>query len=326
LLEENLAELTPYERGVVEARRAQLEGDRQAWVGGFEAACERAPGSKACYNFAICLTWYANDPRRSVEVFSSLEPEKGWMRGWTPYWTQFPDAAHAAGMHDLELNVVRAGRQYYPDNSILLTHEVFARIGLGRVDEAFTFLEDSVLVLLPDAENGGFLRQVGNALEIHRFEEDAIRAWELSVAWYEGHLDEDSESRSLHHGIAWPLYQLGRLDEAEDHWKKAASLNPANITSSAALGMVAATKGDRTEGRRVMDWLDAQEGVPIRTILQWKALIAAALGEKDEAVGYLEDLWAGPNVVPLRLAYRMYPFRSLHGYPAYENLYWPEGR
>jgi hypothetical protein len=43
-------------------------------------------------------------------------------------------------------------------------------------------------------------------------------------------------------------------------------------------------------------------------------------------VGYLEEIWAHPDIYPFVIENRYYPFPSLYGYEPYERLYWPDGR
>jgi tetratricopeptide (TPR) repeat protein len=319
-------ELTPYEHATVESWRGYQENDRRRFAAGFEEACNIAPGEKACYNLGFVLLLNSNEPSRAVEVLEQLEPEKGWMRGWTPYWQFLSGAYHVSGEYALALEAADEGREYYPDNLGLAQRKLFALVGLERVDEVFAFLEDSLPLAFPNADHGLVMWRVGNALNLHGFHEDAIRAWELNLPWYEDRLVENPDSANLHHGLAWDFYVLERLDEAEEHWGRAVNLEPSDIQYSAGLGMIAAKRGDHADGRRVMDWLDAQDATLARTTLLWKASIAAAMGERGEAVGYLEEIWTHPFIYSFNIFYRYHHFPALYGYQPYERLYWPEGR
>jgi tetratricopeptide (TPR) repeat protein len=326
VLFEHQSELTPYEDAIVESFRGELENDRRRLIAGLEEACNIAPGEKACYNLGFSLLIQFNAPSRAVEALEILEPEKGWMRGWDAYWWYLSGSYHVSGEFALALEAADEGREYYPDVFNLLERKLFALVGLERVDEVFAFLEDSLPSAFPNANHGEAMREVGNALDLHGFHEDAIRAWELALPWYEDRLVEHPDSANLHHALAWDFYFLERLDEAEEHWGRAASLRPKFAPYRAALGMIAAKRGDHAEGRRVIEWLDSRDVTFARTTLLWKAWIAEAMGERAEAVGYLEEIWADPDFYNFTLFYRYYHFPSLYGYEPYERLYWPEGR
>jgi tRNA A-37 threonylcarbamoyl transferase component Bud32/tetratricopeptide (TPR) repeat protein len=321
------SELPPYERAIAEGYRGFLENDRRRHVDGLAEACGLAPGEKACYNLGHTLTNVMNQPRRAAEVLSEqLVPEKGWMRGWHPYWIHLFEAYHASGEFALALEAANQGRVHYPRSPQLALGRVFALVALGRVDEVFSFLEDSLPSIPSSTPLGNTMRQVGHVLDRHGFHEDASRAWTLSVRWFEDRLGQDPEDRSLPLMLAHSLHRLGRLDEAEGFLGRSAELNPGRPSEPAFVGWISAQRGDLAEGRRVIDWLDAQEEASPLSVLRWKARIAAAMGEKEEAVGYLEELAAHPNIYSLRLERRYFYIPHLYGYAPYEELYWPEGR
>jgi tetratricopeptide (TPR) repeat protein len=337
-------ELSPYEQALVEAWRGGEDfvadpkgGGLERYLRGYEEACNIAPGSKACFNYGKSVWEWENAPLRAAEVLTErLEPEKGWMRGWVSYWTVLCATYLTAGRYDMALEVVEKMRGIYRqgfERSLVL-----ALAGLGRVDETLRFLEDSLPLLFPDRNPllytaaGPLARQAGMVLHHEGYAGEADRVWKFSVEWYEDLLLEDPDNRTYHSWIGWGLYLLGRLEEAEDHFIEAARLNPTSAGLQAALGMVAAKRGDHEEGRRVMAWLDAHEWpvlYPTLNDLYGKARIAEAMGEKAEAVGYLRELrdlgprdgWnggIGDRLAPL--------LPGLHGYQPFEDLYWPRNR
>jgi tetratricopeptide (TPR) repeat protein len=327
VLVERQSELTPYERAIAEAWRHSWAGHREAYLAGLGEACNLAPGEKACYNLARSLLLSSNDPSGSIEVFqtSDFKPERGWMRGWDWYWRTLLEACHVAGEHALELEVVEEAGEHYPEAAWRLHHKTFALVGLGRVDEVRTLLEDSITSLGPGASSY-FHLTVARALDIHGFHEEAIWAWELTVERTEDWIENDPNRPVRYRRLGHTLYSLGRLDESEEHFRRALSLDPDNTLYIWALGMIAAKRGDHVEGRRVVDWLDTLEGESTNTILTRKARIAESMGLREEAVGYLEELWSRRGRPAFNIFERFVPFPNLFGYEPYERLYWPEGR
>jgi tetratricopeptide (TPR) repeat protein/TolB-like protein len=318
--------LTPYEILLLDAWQAGLQGDRRSLIDGLEKACDLAPGEKACYNLGQYLVVYTNQPSRAVDVLSErLEPEKGWIRGWFPYWAMLVYSSHVAGDHAGALDLIEEARNYYPGRFDLAIYESFVLIGLGRIGDLFSFLEEAPFSF-PNQDIAYYARLAGCALEHRGYHEDAVRAWDYSADVYEVRLAENPESRANLRGIAETLWLLGRLDEADDHLRRSAELRPGRIPDIAGMGLFAATRGDSEEARRIMTWLDAQEGASPETLLVWKAKIAGALGEKDQAVAYLREKWNHPNFYGFGFLDRVECFPSLYGYPPYEELYWPEGR
>jgi DNA-binding SARP family transcriptional activator/TolB-like protein len=341
LVFERRSGLTPYESAFASSYEAFLKNDRRGHIAALEEACDIAPGEKACYNLAQAWSIYLNQPSRAVEVFTErLEPEKGWMRGWGAYWNQYIGACLSSGQDSLALELIDQARPHYRNQLNLLRKRAYGLVGLGRVDEVFSILEDSL------GSSYGYLMEVGNVLDSHGYDEDAIRAWELAYERSEDRIVESPDNWLVHRNRAWLAYLLGRLDQAEEHWGRAARLLPDDWRSRAALGMIAAKRGNHDEGRRMIAWLDTQEGIlaeqperrwrwpwldiqggrRVEKVLLWKAWIAEAMGEKDEAVSYLEEILTHPDIYPFAIEQRYRPFPSLYGYEPYERLYWPDGR
>jgi tetratricopeptide (TPR) repeat protein len=253
------------------------------------------------------------------------------MRGWVSYWAVLSEAHFVAGEYGRALEVAQRGRTYHPDRMQLFWYELTALAGLGRIDEIFTLLEDSLSSAFPGENHGRMLWHVGTVLDLFGFSTDANRVWERSVQWAESVLAVYPESALAHGEMGYALFLLGHLEEAEEHLQRSASLDPAAMPLNpvGALGAVAAKRGDHAEARRVMGWLDAQEAHSRSwALVFWKAQIAEGLGERDEALGYLREAYRGtyPYPASLLMAQRTQLLPSLRGYPPYEELMWPMGR
>jgi serine/threonine-protein kinase len=329
ILFDHQSDLSPYERAVTRSWRARVEGDREGYGRALEEACDIAPGSMACFNLAVVLFQFLHRPKAAIDVLTTrLVPERGWLRGWTPYWTWLGWAYHVVGDFTSELGVAREYRTLYPESTTAVEVHLAALAGLGRVDEVFLFLTDS-LPTVGEPSQTRLIGRIGNYL-FHLGEDgEAIRAWELALGRYEDLLAADPSSVFLHLSAGHELRSLGRQEEAKEHWEAARSLNPENRYARASLGIAAAWEGNEPDARATMAWLDTQLdnqwNWDFRSRLTFKAFIAEALGEEEEAVDYLRELWTHPDMYQFPQWWRLDVFPALRGQPAYEEFYWPEG-
>jgi tetratricopeptide (TPR) repeat protein len=289
LLYENQSLLTPHEAAIVDAWRAEQMGDLEGKIRAYEEACDLAPGEKACYNLGRQLLLTMNEPRRAIEVLTSrLEPEKGWMRGWSAYWQYLCQAYHSVGDFASQLECVKEARTYHPNSSNQLAYQAFALAGLGREDELLTFLADS-LSAVSRLNRGYHLGWTAYAAFLAGQDDVAERLWQMGVVEWETLLEERPSSGNRRMWLAGFYSMVGRLDEAKELLEEAVSLSPGNRLFRTNLGFVHALMGDEVEARRVMDWLDAQTDYNNR--LLYLAWLADALGEREEAWSYLSGYY-----------------------------------
>jgi serine/threonine-protein kinase len=330
ILFDHQSDLSPYERAVTRGWQARVERDREGYARALEEACDIAPGSMACFDLAVVLFQFLHRPEAAIEVFTTrLVPERGWLRGWAPYWTWLAWAHHVMCDFTSELEVAREYRTLYPESTTAVEVYLAALAGLGRVDEVFSFLTDSLHTVGGEPTQTRLIGRIGNYL-FHLGEDgEAIRAWELAVGRYEDLITADPSSVFLHLSAGHELRSLGRRKEAKEHWEAAESLNPVDRYARASLGIAAAWEGNESDARATMAWLDTQLdnrwNWDFRSRLTFKAFIAEALGEEEEAVDYLRELWTHPDMYQFPQWWRLDVFPALRGYPAYEEFYWPEG-
>jgi serine/threonine-protein kinase len=330
ILFDHHSDLSPYERAVVRGWQARVENDREGYARALEEACNIAPGAKACYNLAVVLFLFLHQPEAAIDVFATrLVPERGWLRGWAPYWTFMAWAYHVMGDFTSELEVAREYRTLYPETPRAVEVYLAALAGLGRVDEVFLFLTDSLHTVRGEPTQTRLIGRMGNYL-FHLGEDgEAIRAWQLALGRYEDLITADPWSVFLHLSAGHELRSLGRKKEAKEYWEAAKSLSQGDrydLHVRASLGIAAAWEGNEPNARATMAWLDTQEDWDLRFRLTYKAFIAEALEEEEEAVGYLRELWTHPDMYLFYQDWRVDIFPVLRGYPAYEELYWPTNR
>jgi tetratricopeptide (TPR) repeat protein len=126
--------------------------------------------------------------------------------------------------------------------------------------------------------------------------------------------DRDDE---WHYEMGDVLAVLDRLDEAAEHLRSIPRESPRWLDAAGELGWVLARLGEHDEARRLSTELEAIDEEAWRLLLQ--ARIAAALGEKDRAVGLIARM-------PTRMTlHQEILFESLFGYPPFEELQRPRG-
>ncbi|MBT8398612.1 MAG: hypothetical protein KJN92_16670, partial [Gemmatimonadetes bacterium] len=132
ILFDHLSELSPYERAVVRGWEARVDNDREGYARALEEACDIAPGAKACFNLAIVLFQFLHEPEAATDVLTTrLVPERGWLRGWVPYWTWLANAYHVMGDFTSELEVAKEYRTLYPQSHTAVEVYLAALAGLG---------------------------------------------------------------------------------------------------------------------------------------------------------------------------------------------------
>ena len=138
MLELRRADLTPYETEWLDARLAFEAGDWEAWVGGLGRAAELAPGSKVVYNYALAFSQWFKRPHQALQILTTLEPDKGAMRGWGSYWVVLAGLYNDAGEPERALEVIRRGGQQY---SYAAAREWRYLAASGRIDELTSALD-----------------------------------------------------------------------------------------------------------------------------------------------------------------------------------------
>jgi hypothetical protein len=104
--------------------------------------------------------------------------------------------------------------------------------------------------------------------------------------------------------------------------------NPGDLVLMGLIGLSAAQRNDRRTADSVSAVIEAQARADgSRGLPEWlRARIAAALGERDVAVGLLRDAFARGATWGFRLDLHRDPaFESLRGYPPFQELMRPQG-
>ncbi len=301
---------------------------------GYEAArcmAEVAPGSDDAKREVALFAWYRNRPGEAVELLRGLDPERGLMKQWGGYWDYLSRAYQMLGDYGAALEVARKGLQRLPGSPRMLLAEARALAALGRLDDLAPVVE--TMRSLPSREFWGrFLpTEVAEELRAHGHRDAARGLIDESIAWFRSRPLDTDESRAE---LAELLYQAERWGDAQRLYEELAAEYPETTASRrcctaapylAALGKLAARRGDREEALRISERLASLRYPSRETLFHTleRARIAALLGDRVEATTLIQafdkESW-----------YRSWwqhdiDFESLHDYPPFQELLRPKG-
>lgn len=288
-IEEILAELHPRRRELTRFDAAQLDwlaaitrGDRAGAVRAARAAREEAPHS-GLGGYQLAWELYSvGRAREALEVFLSLDPDRGWLRHWGRYWYRLATAYHLLGWHEEEREAAERGYDRHPAGWMLAAR-VRALAALGRTGELRKALAES-----PDP--AGHYRVAASALRVHgrpaessRLAREGLELLERSSVPADA---SPGQRRARAYDVARLLFLAGRLAEARDvlgELREEAPRSPYYIGWS---GVVDARLGDGDGARQALERLEALDDEPfIRgRHTAWRAAIEADIGAEPGRV------------------------------------------
>lgn len=278
-------ELSDYYRHLAEALAAGLESDGASSVDALRRAAEAAPGSRAWYNLALALI-SVDRPREALAALEALDPQRGDMRGWSSYWTQYTHALHLLGEHERELAGARELRRHFPDRRVGIVLEARALGALGRVSELDSLI-DASLALPPTTywSQGAAMVVAGEEMLAHGDEATGVQWLERGVAWLEQHLAVDSTHTGHRYWLGSALYDLQRWEEARPLFESLRRQSPDDLQYRGLSAIVAARRGER-DPERILGPAPAHDRGEHTA---WRARIAAIRGDPDRAATLLSD-------------------------------------
>jgi tetratricopeptide (TPR) repeat protein len=317
--------LSDYDRHWLDYLRARVDDDNLQALRAIRRAAELAPGSKAVYNRAH-QALHDNRPQEALDALLSLDPERGPMRGWRPYFEQLVGAYSALDEHERALEAAQKYRETYGDDLSTLGNEATALAALGRVEEVNALLDD--LTALPEQglSQGGII--LGIALDQRRLGHiDAAQTTvDRAIQWFDARLPETKSSAAWRWSYAWAFYIADRRDEAYSVAKALSDEFLENFQYRGLVGVLAACRGDREEARQISQWLESLDRPHLRgNHTMWRSRIAATFGDGETAVALFRQAVAQGMSYPAAWDYGSIAFEALRDYPPWQELIIPKG-
>jgi len=324
ILETQRGRLNPVQRQWVTVARAAVAGrNEEALVAAREAVRLQPPSTAS--NFM--LAFYAQVAGHHREAVLDLSAPLDWARVFARpgarggfYFYNLAESLHLLGEHERELAEVRRGCAIHPDLLFLRTWEGQALAALGRTGEIDRVVDDGLAMA---GNHAAMMLGVATELRTHGHPEAACVLARRAVAWHRDHPPpRGSEARRRALGRTLQIAEM--WDEAQVLYAQAARETPDDLEYKAALGWLAARRGDRATARSISDSLGRVERPYLlgrHTFL--RAGIEAHLGEKDRAVDLLRSSLAQGIWHDIDLHHDL-GLQPLHGYPPYEALVKPK--
>jgi TolB-like protein/tetratricopeptide (TPR) repeat protein len=321
-LERRRDELSPYEGYRLDQLIATVNGDLQAAYHAAHQASSISPEFGPVFDgatYAITL----NRPKEAIEAMQTIDTSRV-LVGWTMYWERLTAARHMLGEHDEELEEALAARALYPDSLYVLSTEARARAALGDIDGIQQLIDDAFrLGAQPNWTAGGLLRLTGEELIAHGEADAGHKILAQAIDWYESLPLEEMEA--LSESLAITLLSAGRVEDAIVLLEHLRQEDPNRYSMLGALGVAMALQGDRANAERISAQLEGMN-VPYSfgDISVWQSRVAAALGNKDQAMVFLRRAFSQGAKVDVWI-HRDPTFRSLLDHPPFQDLLQPVG-
>jgi len=323
------AMLSPYEQQLTEYMAAKLRGDDAEALRALRLIAVLAPEDGLIKYLVGYTSLGLNRPREAADALeaANFRPvDTGfYVRSWR--FGAWAEALHLLGEYRQELEVVRQGRERYPDIIWLRGHEAGALIALGRVDEMETLIDETLSHAGRYGSPASVMWHAAVELRVHVGREESIAMAERAVAWKLEELEGKSVADEWGNYLALVgmLYQTERWQDARELLTELASEKPDDLDVIRYLGVVAARLGDHEEARAVIERLRQLDRPYLFGENTFCAgCIAAQVGDREQAVRLLQQASARGYGDPGQLHYEM-DFEPLHGYPPFEDLRRPKG-
>jgi tetratricopeptide (TPR) repeat protein len=288
------SDLTPYQEAWMENLQAALHGDREAALTAGRRGSEIAPGSKLVFKRSIDAL-RTNRPREAVDALLSLDPDRGAMRGWMPYWFILAQAYHRLGDEARALEAARSCFDRCPTWEVesyvdCRRSGVVALAAMGRLEEMKALLEE--IAQVSAADFGGAALEAVETLKGRGNEAGAAELLSFVLPRVDAALAEtDWADPSIGTPVIFLrlLFVAGRVQEARAQLDQV--IHARDLKNTRAFrGFVAASTGDTTQAREDLSAVEEWSGPYLHGLpLYWQASITGALGDLDRAMELLRQ-------------------------------------
>ena len=328
-------EMSGTQRDFYDGTRAWFERDLDTAIRMQRRVVARLPDSPGDWWLLAVYLNRANRPRDVLEAIQEGEPyisdDPVNRREWLAYTAT---AHHMLGDFESEIRTVqeidRLGMGSPLDQEYIRAR---ALAGLGRAEEVYEAQDRMEAFSDSTARAGQVMLGVGLELRAHGYTEEAARAVQRSVRWFEdrpARLESDGNSRKAY-GTA--LYHAGRWEDSDRVLESVEAESGPDITLIGYRGLLAVRRGDEAQAARFAGELEriGLEDFNLRgRSLAYRARLAALMDEQIQAVSLLKQAFVHaldfdyrPQWGPSR-QYR-FDFEGMADYAPYQELLRPKG-
>lgn len=228
-------------------------------------------------------------PREAVEALTSTDPDDPLWSEWSAYWSRLTQAYLYLERYEEALEAARGYRERFPNNFVARQQEMAALMGLGRLEEIPSLL-DEVEGMEPNASYspGSTFRSAAVSYMYFGHLDQGRESAERAVSWYEA-----ADPEGYRESMAIALYLAGRYQEALVILRALVDADPQSITSRGRLGVLLALTGDTAGAEAEERWLEELDRpYLLGNNTYWRAAVLAHLDRKDEAVRVLRQALA----------------------------------
>ncbi|MFC2142461.1 protein kinase [Acidobacteriota bacterium] len=299
--------------------RARQEGDNESRFRIMEQQEALAPGTMQSYELGV-EALFTNRPKLALKAFARLDPESALVKDWFSYWLSLTTAHHMIGNFKQELKDAQKAQKQFPQHWGPLACKIKALAAFGRLEEVHNALDESYAKpITADWYPARLMGIAGEEFSAHGYDDMAAEMFGLGLSWVKNRPLEEGDYRfALTLSTAYAL----NWQEAEPLFKDLYESDPESLTTLGYLGLCSAKTGDRGEAHRISEVLaNWSKPYAFGSHSFWRAVIAAALGEKDRAVSLLRaSLQQGQAYSDLYCRMELEP---LWDYPAFVELIKP---
>jgi tetratricopeptide (TPR) repeat protein len=223
-------------------------------------------------------------------------------------------------MYVRALDLVALCRRKVPDTPGLAFGEAAALAALGRTADVSGVIDKVIREFGADRQGLRVIylvEHIGQELAAHGHGLEARAAYDRAIAWANARPAEQQSTRESRKALAGVLNSAGRWNEATVLYRELSTADTNDPEVQAALGDLAARRGDQAEAERIGSWLEAEGHTRLHgasseyRALYQRARIAGLLGDPKRAISLLReaaqlgfadwlDAHRDPDLAPLR--------------------------
>ena len=278
---------------------------------------------------AGALALATNRPREALNRLEDIDFERGFFRGFAPYWHFLTEAYHLVGAHGRELEAARLARQLYPNLPSAVWWEMRASVASGDFATVRELMEVLANLAVFDSTPGSVMMMTAGEAEAHGYQSEARDITRAALDWYDVRIEGDSANPGTRDGRARALVAAARYEEAEAEFRALVAEHPDSLSVMGYLGLLAAQRGDDATAGRMSGWLEKLDRPYLwGEHVYWQASIAAWGGDLSRAMQLFRNSidQGRPMAGAVPPPHSDLVLKPLWGYPPFQEFIEPTGR